>query len=58
MRFPSLVTLAERGRDVVFRFPWTMAAGVLAAGAAVVATTQSGNAYWVRVAMVSALGLP
>jgi hypothetical protein len=59
MRFPSLVTLGQHGREVIVRFPWTMTAGVLAAGAAIVATTESGNTtQWVRVAMVSALGLP
>jgi hypothetical protein len=31
MRFPSVVTLANRGREVLVRFPWTMAAGIVAA---------------------------
>ena len=59
MRFPSVLTLAQRAREVLVRFPWTMAAGVVAAVAAVVATTKSGDdAQWGRIAMVAALGLP
>src|SRR5436853_7838689 len=58
MRFPSFVTLAQRSRDVVLRFPWTMAAGVLAAVAAIIATTHSSNhEHWIRVAAVAGLGL-
>jgi hypothetical protein len=58
MRFPSLESLAAHGRAVVLRFPWTMAAGLVAATAAIVATTEAGDTPWVRVAMVAALGLP
>jgi hypothetical protein len=58
MRLPSFVTLAERVREVVVRFPWTMAAGVLAAVAAIVATTHSADHRWGRIAMVAALGVP
>jgi hypothetical protein len=58
MRFPSLVTLAERAWEVLVRFPWTIAAGTLAAIAAIVATTGSGHDEWARVAMVIALALP
>ena len=58
MRFPSIMTLAQRVREVLFRFPWTMAAGVLAAVATIAATTDSGNEQWGRIAMVVALGLP
>ena len=43
MRFPSFVTLAERAREVMLRFPWTMAAGVLTASAAIMGTTHSGH---------------
>jgi hypothetical protein len=61
MRFPSFVTLAERAREVVLRFPWTMAAGVLTASAAIMGTTHSGhsgsNDEWLRIAAVAALGL-
>ncbi|HMH56774.1 MAG TPA: DUF4153 domain-containing protein [Gemmatimonadales bacterium] len=58
MRFPSFVTLAERAREVVFRFPWTMAAGALAAIAAIIGTTHSGSKdEWLRIAAVAALGL-
>jgi len=58
MRFPSVLTLVQRAREVLVRFPWTMAAAVVAAVAAVVATTKSGDAQWGRIAMVAALGLP
>ena len=58
MRFPSFVTLAERAREVVLRFPWTMAAGVLTASAAIMGTTHSGSKdEWLRIAAVAALGL-
>ncbi len=58
MRFPSVVTLAQRAREVLLRFPWTMAAGAVAAVAAVVMTTESRSDEWGRIAMVAALGLP
>jgi uncharacterized membrane protein len=58
MRFPSVVTLVQHAREVLLRFPWTMAAGVVAAVATVVATTEPGDAEWGRIAMVAALGLP
>jgi hypothetical protein len=58
MRFPSFMTLADRAREVVLRFPWTMAAGVLAAIAAIMGTTHSGSKDdWLRIAAVAALGL-
>ena len=61
MRLPSFVTLAERVREVLVRFPWTMAAGVLAAIAAINGTTRSGSQggheEWLRIAAVAALGL-
>jgi len=58
MRFPSLVTLADGAREVGLRFPWTMAAGVVTATAAILGTTRSGpQDTWVRVAAVAALGL-
>lgn len=58
MRFPSVLTLAQRAREVLLRFPWTMAAGLIAAVAAVVLTTDSADEKWGRIAMVAALGLP
>jgi hypothetical protein len=58
MRFPSLVTLSDRAREVLLRFPWTIGAGVLAAVTAIMATTKSAGDEWARVAMVAALGLP
>jgi hypothetical protein len=58
MRFPSVVTLAQHAREVLLRFPWTMAAGVVAAVATVAATTKGGDAQWSRVAAAAALGLP
>ncbi|MFL5402399.1 MAG: DUF4153 domain-containing protein [Gemmatimonadales bacterium] len=59
MRFPSFVTLADRAREVVLRFPWTIAAGVFAATAAIIGTTHSGrHEEWVRIAAVAGLGLP
>ncbi len=59
MRFPSVLILAQRAREVFLRFPWTMAAAVVAAAATVAATTKSGEAeHWGRIAMVAALGLP
>jgi hypothetical protein len=58
MRLPSFVTLAERAREVAVRFPWTMAAGVLAAVATIIATTKSADQQWGRIAMVAALGVP
>ncbi|MEA2712141.1 MAG: hypothetical protein QOK27_102 [Gemmatimonadales bacterium] len=58
MRFPSFVTLADRAREVVLRFPWTMAAGGVAAIAAIIGTTHSGSKdEWLRIAAVAALGL-
>jgi hypothetical protein len=58
MRFPSVVTLANRAGEVLLRFPWTMAAGIVAAVAAIIAIADSAADDWVRVAMVAALGLP
>lgn len=58
LRLPSFVILAERAREVILRFPWTMAAGVGAAVAAIIATTKSADPEWAQIAMVAALGLP
>lgn len=58
MRFPSVLTLAHRAWEVLLRFPWTMAAGVVAAVATLVVTATSKDPEWGRIAMVAALGLP
>jgi uncharacterized protein DUF4153 len=58
MRFPSLALLAERAAEVLRRFPWTLAAGTLAAVAGIVATTKGAEDVWIRLAFVAALGLP
>jgi hypothetical protein len=58
MRFPSLALLAERAVAVGRRFPWTLFAGAIAAGAAVYAVDGVGKEPWLRLAFVSALGLP
>jgi hypothetical protein len=58
MRFPSLVILADRAREVLLRFPWTIGVGVLAAVTAIMATTDSADPEWARTAMAAALGLP
>ena len=57
MRLPSMVRLAEQSRDVLQRFPWTMLVATVAAAAAIVATTESADKEWGRIAMVAALGL-
>src|SRR5687768_10973693 len=58
MRFPSLDALAIRGRDVLVRFPLVLLAGVVAATAAIAASTDGASDNWARAALVAALGLP
>jgi Domain of unknown function (DUF4153) len=58
MRLPSFVTLAERVREVVLRFPWTMAAGIATAISAIMGTRSGGQDHWLRIMSVTALGLP
>jgi hypothetical protein len=58
LRFPSIAQLTDRARAVLGRFPWTMAAGVLAAAFAIAATYLDEPGDLVRAAMVAALGLP
>src|SRR5690348_7591790 len=58
MRFPSLDTLAMRARQVLARFPVTLAAGVAAAVFAIIASTTGADDLWARLAFVVALGLP
>jgi Domain of unknown function (DUF4153) len=57
MRFPSFVILAQRVRDVMLRFPWTMAAGVVTAFAFIMASRSGNQDEWFRIGAVSALGL-
>jgi hypothetical protein len=59
MRLPSFVTLAERVREVVERFPWTMMAGMVTAFATIMGTTRSGvrEEFWLRIAATAGLGL-
>ncbi len=58
MRFPSLDLLAARAATVARRFPWTIAAGVITAVAAIAVAEVHDDDLWVRAAFVSALGLP
>jgi hypothetical protein len=58
MRLPSFVNLADRIREVVLRFPWTIGAGVVSAAAAIQGTTEHTNEpQWLRIMAVAALGL-
>jgi hypothetical protein len=58
MRFPSLALLAERAVAVARRFPWTLLAGTIAAGAAIYVVDGTGKERWLRLAFVAALGVP
>jgi hypothetical protein len=58
MRFPSIDALVTRSRDVLFRFPWVLGAGVVAAFAAINAVNGPSMDYWARLSMVAGLGLP
>jgi hypothetical protein len=58
MRFPSLALLAEHAIAVLRRFPWTLGAGAVAAGAAIAASIPGTDDAWARAAFVAALGLP
>lgn len=59
MRLPSLETLARHAREVLFRFPWTIAAAVVAATTAIIATTKSADTdELARIAMAAGLGIP
>ena len=58
MRFPSLALLGERAAAVARRFPWTLLAGTIAAGAAVYSVDGVGKDRWIRLGFVAALGLP
>ena len=58
MRFPSIATLVEHAASVLRRFPWTLAAGAVAAVAAIIASGGGADERWTRIAFVAALGLP
>jgi hypothetical protein len=58
LRFPSLSHLAVQAAAVLRRFPATLAAGGVAALAAIAATNSGSDDVWSRLAFVSALGLP
>ena len=58
MRFPSIALLAQHAVAVLRRFPWTLAAGALAALAAIIASLTGTDDAWGRLAFVAALGLP
>ncbi|HEX7336106.1 MAG TPA: DUF4153 domain-containing protein [Gemmatimonadales bacterium] len=59
MRLPSLETLAHQAREVLFRFPWTLTAAVIAAAAALQGTARPANAdELARIGMAVALGIP
>ena len=58
MRFPSLTALADRATAVARRFPWTLAAAAVAATAAIIASKNQDDIFWVRATFVAALALP
>ncbi|MEP6590333.1 MAG: DUF4153 domain-containing protein [Gemmatimonadota bacterium] len=58
MRFPSLSHLAFEARCTLLRFPWTLAAGAVAATCAIVASQNPEAEEWIRAAFVAALALP
>lgn len=58
MRFPSLDLLARHAAAVLRRFPWTLAAGAVAAFAAIVGSLSGTDEAWERLAFVAALALP
>lgn len=58
MRFPSIAALAERARAVLVRFPWPLAAGLVAAIAAIIGTNAQDEEFWVRLCLVALLGIP
>jgi hypothetical protein len=57
MRFPSIAALAVRSKEVLFRFPWVLAAGAVAAFAAINAISETNQDFWVRLMLAAALGL-
>jgi hypothetical protein len=60
MQFPSVAALSERAKTVLLRFPWPLAAGAVAAAAAIIGsnTNDSEEKFWVRLCLVAILGIP
>ena len=58
MRFPSVALLAQHAMVVLRRFPWTLAAGGLAAVTANAGIDGEANDVWARATFVALLGLP
>lgn len=58
MRLPSVTALMVQLRDVLIRFPWVVAAGVISAAAALVLVGTPDEAVWTRILGAAALGLP
>ncbi|MGE5927114.1 MAG: DUF4153 domain-containing protein [Gemmatimonadota bacterium] len=59
MRFPSIDVLVARAREVLWRFPWTLAAAIVAAVTGLIATADGADEdAWVRVVFSAALGIP
>jgi hypothetical protein len=58
MRFPSVALLAQHAVVVLRRFPWTLAAGGLAAVTANAGIDGEAGDVWARATFVALLGLP
>jgi hypothetical protein len=58
MRFPSIAILIGHAAAVIRRFPWTLAAGGVAALAGNIAAGAGADDIWVRLTLVAALGIP
>jgi hypothetical protein len=58
MRFPSIASLVANATAVLRRFPWSLAAGALAATSGIVASTTGADDGWARLTFVAALGIP
>jgi Domain of unknown function (DUF4153) len=59
MKFPSIAALAERARFVLVRFPWPLAAGLVAAIAAIVGVDAGADEeFWARLTLVAMLAIP
>lgn len=58
MRFPSIDVFAARALAILRRFPWTIAAGVVAAVAAIVASKHQADESALRMGFVAGLALP
>jgi hypothetical protein len=58
VRFPSIDLLARQALAVLRRFPWTLAAGALAAFAGIEGSLSGADDPWDRLVFVAAAGLP